>query len=145
MQSLSIAEVKYIAHTLARELLGWDEPIPTFDTRFPNILESCLAMPFQAFNGADLYPGLVKKSSMLFYLIIKNHPFKNGNKRVAMTTTLLYLMKNGKWLKVNNFSFYKFTVWVAESDANLQSAVVSAIEKFIGMYLIDFKENPGKT
>ena len=140
MREISIGDVQYIAHALARDLLKWNEPIPEFTTRFPNILESCLATPFQMFNKKDLYPGLVKKASILFYLMIKNHPFKNGNKRVAMTTTILFLIRNGKWLKVNNYDLYKFTLWVTESDAKLKHDVVLAIESYFRIYLVDEKE-----
>jgi len=137
MQILTIGEIEQISHALARKLLRWDEPIPPFQTRLPNILESCLATPFQSFNGKDLYPGLVKKASVLFYLLIKNHPFKNGNKRIAMTTMLIFFLKNGKWVKVDNQRLYIFTIWIAESDARLKGPVVSAIETFLNMYLID--------
>lgn len=46
IKTLSIKEVEYIAFRLARELMTYNEPIPDFKTRFPNILESCLMMPF---------------------------------------------------------------------------------------------------
>ncbi|MDP1719176.1 MAG: Fic family protein, partial [bacterium] len=81
MKPLTIAEVEYIAHSLAKELMTWDEPIPDFGTRFPNVLESCLLTPFQRFGGKSAYSSFLKKASMLFYLMIKNHPFQNGNKR----------------------------------------------------------------
>ena len=129
-----------MAYVLAKDQLKWDEPIPNFNTRFPNILESCLATPFQAFGGKDLYPGLVKRAAMLFYLMVKNHPFKNGNKRVAMTTMMLFLLINAKWLKVNNYDLYKFTLWIAESDAKLQTDVVGAIESYFRQHLVDKQE-----
>jgi death on curing protein len=137
MEEISVAEVQYIAHRLAAELLQWDEPIPAFETRFPNVLESCLATPFQMFGGKQLYPGLVKKAAMLFYLIVKNRPFQNGNKRIAMTTMLLFLLNNGKWLRVVDYRLYKFTIWVAESDPLLRDSVIDAAEKFISTYLVE--------
>jgi len=39
-------------------------------------------VPFQKFSGKDLYPGLLSKAAMLFYLLIKDHPFQNGNKEL---------------------------------------------------------------
>ncbi|QQG42451.1 MAG: Fic family protein [Candidatus Giovannonibacteria bacterium] len=45
------------------------------------VLESCLATPFHSFGGKSAYKGLIGKASMLFYLLVKNHPFQNGNKR----------------------------------------------------------------
>ncbi|MBM3283319.1 type II toxin-antitoxin system death-on-curing family toxin [Candidatus Gottesmanbacteria bacterium] len=136
MKSITLAEVEYLAFRLARELLSYSEPIPDFSTRFPNILESCLAVPFQKFNKKDVYIGLVEKASILFYLMIKNHPFQNGNKRIAMTTLFVLLFKNKKWLKVDNQELYNFALWVAQSPAKLENEVVRGIEKFLKTYLV---------
>ena len=131
MKFITLVEVEYISFRLA------NEPIPDFSSRFPNILESCLIAPFQKFSQKDVYSSFVKKASVLFYLMIKNHPFKNGNKRIAMTTLFVFLYKNGKWLKVNGQELYNFSVWVAGSPAKLKDAVVSGIEKFLESYLIN--------
>ena len=112
------------------------EPIPAIDTRFENKLESCLAVPFQRFAGKNLYPGLVSRAAILFYLLVKNHPFQNGNKRVALVTLLLFLYKNGKWLKVDNQELVNFAVWVAQSPASLKQSTVSAVEEFIRKHLV---------
>jgi death-on-curing family protein len=134
---LTVKEIEYIAFKLARELLTFNEPIPDFSTRFPNILESCLAAPFQSFSKKQLYKGLVEKASILFYLMIKNHPFQNGNKRIAMTTLLVFLYKNKKWIKVDTQELYNFTIWVAQSPPRLKDETVKATEKFIKMHIIN--------
>ncbi len=46
-------------------------------------LESALAQPRQTFAGDDLYPSLVEKAATLGYLLIQNHPFVDGNKRLG--------------------------------------------------------------
>jgi death-on-curing family protein len=134
---ITVADVEYLAFRLAKEHLSFNEPIPDFSTRFPNILESCVVTPFQRFSGKSLYPSLVAKASILFYLMIKNHPFQNGNKRIAITTLLTFLLGNGKWLKADNQELYNFTVWVAQSPAEFKDQVVSAIQKFIRGRLTD--------
>ena len=139
IKKLSIAEVEYTAFSLARELMTYNEPIPDFTTRFSNILESCLMVPFQTFDRKTLYKGIVGKAAILFYLMIKNHPFQNGNKRIAMTTLFVFLHKNKKWLKVDNKELYNFAVWVAESNSKLKKETVQAIEKFLNTYLINLK------
>lgn len=136
MKGINVREVEYTAFRMAQELLAYNEPIPVFSTRFPNILESCLATPFQTFSGKSLYPGLVSKASILFYLMIKNHPFQNGNKRIAMTTLFVLLHKNGKWLKVDTQELYNFTVWVAQSPRRVKEEVVKAIEKFLKAHMV---------
>jgi len=134
---ITVAEVEYTAYHLAKKFMEWDEPIPSFDSRFPNILESCLAIPFQTFARRNLYKGLIEKAAILFYLLVKNHPFENGNKRIAMTTLLVFLHKNGKWLTVDNQELYNFARWVAESNPKLKEETVKAAEKFIKTYLSD--------
>lgn len=139
IKSLSIKEVEYIVFRLAKELMTYNEPIPDFTTRFPNILESCLLVPFQKFDKKLLYKGLLGKAAILFYLMIKNHPFQNGNKRIAMTTLFVFLYKNKKWLKVDSKELYNFAVWVAESPPKLKKETVQAAEHFIKTYLIDLE------
>ncbi len=136
IKAVSIKEIEQVAYKLARQTLLYDEPIPGFETRFPNILESCIAVPFQRFERKSLYKTLPKKAAALFYLMIKNHPFQNGNKRIAMTTLLYFLYKNTKWLRVNDKKLYVFAVWLAESPAELKDDVLSAAERFINKYLI---------
>jgi len=138
IKNISIEEIKYTAHSLARRTMNWDEPIPEFGTRFPNVLESCVATPFQIFNKKFLYQGLVQKAAILFYLLIKNHPFQNGNKRIAVTSLFLFLYFNKKWLSIDNAELYNTAVWVAQSPAEAKDEVVPYIEKFIRKRLIDF-------
>lgn len=140
IKHLTVEEVEYTTHKLAQKFLEWDEPIPDFSTRFPNVLERCIIAPHQTFSG-QLYEGLIKKSAILFYLLIKNHPFQNGNKRIAVVTLLMFLLKNKKWLKLDNKQLYNFAKWVAESDADVKDAVVQAIEKKLTANLVKFVEN----
>lgn len=137
MEFISIAEIEYLAFRLAKETMDFNEPIPAFSSRFPNILESCLGTPLQGFARKTLYSGLISKAAILFYLMIKNHPFQNGNKRIAMTTLFVLLHKNKKWLKADNQELYNFATWVAASPAKLKDETVKAVEKFIKTYLVD--------
>jgi len=137
IHSLSIREVEYTAFRLAREYMTYDEPIPDFSTRYPEILESCLVVPFQKFSKKPLYQGLTEKAAILFYLLIKDHPFQNGNKRIAMTTLLILLYKNRKWLKVDTKELYNFAMWVAQSPAGTKEETVKATEKFVKTHLVD--------
>lgn len=140
IKAVSIADVKHVAFVLARTNLTYDEPIPDFDTRYPNVLEGCLVVPFQSFADENAYKGLVEKAAILFYLMIKNHPFQNGNKRIAMTTLFVFLGKNGKWLEVDAKELYSFAVWVAESNPRLKTETVEAIKKFLETYLVGLEE-----
>ncbi|MBI3956618.1 MAG: type II toxin-antitoxin system death-on-curing family toxin [Candidatus Kerfeldbacteria bacterium] len=128
---LTVDEIQYLAHRLAKETMDFDEPIPEFSTRYPGKLESCIVLPFQKFARRSLYPTMTQRAAMLFYLLIKNHPFQNGNKRIAITSLFVYLYKNKRWLRVDTQELYNFAVWVASSPSKLKDEVVTAIDKFI--------------
>ena len=134
---ITVAEIEYTAFRLAEKFMTWDEPIPDFGTRFPNILESCLAVPFQTFAKKNVYSGLTNKAAILFYLMVKNHPFQNGNKRIAVMTLLYFLYKNEKWLKADNQELYNFAVWVAQSNPKVKDATIAATRKFIETYMVN--------
>lgn len=137
MKQLTINDIKFVAFEMARRMMTWDEPIPDFGTRFPNILESCLAAPFQTFSKRSLYGGLNYKASVLFYLMIKNHPFQNGNKRIAVMALLTLLYLNNKWIKVSNEELYNFAVWVATSPPQAKDHVIEAIKGFVDKNIIE--------
>jgi death-on-curing family protein len=135
VKKITFSEVEYIAFHLAHKKLTFDEPIPDFSTRLAGSLESCLAVPFQEFGGKSPYKTLTAKAAILFYLIIKNHPFQNGNKRVAMMTLFVFLYDNNKWIAVDEKELYNFTVWVAQSPPTVKDETVAAIEKFLKRYI----------
>ncbi|MDP3013609.1 MAG: type II toxin-antitoxin system death-on-curing family toxin [Candidatus Subteraquimicrobiales bacterium] len=120
--------------------MEWNEPIPDFSTRYPGILESCVANAFQTYGKKELYPTLLDKAAMIFYQMIKNHPFVNGNKRVAVTTLLTFLFLNNKWMEVTNEQLYNLAVFVAESQPKLKKSVVLFIKDFIRQSLVPFEE-----
>jgi death-on-curing protein len=139
VQRLTILQIETVAHYLAREMFHYSEPIPDFVTRFPHKLESCLNTPFQKWGGRSLYLGIVGKGAVLFYFMIKNHPFQNGNKRIAVMTLFYFLSRNDKWLKVTNDELYEFAREVAKSDPVNREVVVKNIRSFIRMNMIPLR------
>ena len=131
IKKITIIEVQYTAFCLAKELMTWNEPIPDFGSRFPNILESYLETPFQTFSKKPLYRKLSGKAAILFYLMIKNHPFGNGNKRIAVMTLILFLARNNKWLEVPRDGLYRIAVKVAESDPKIKGEIIKILNEFI--------------
>ena len=59
------------------------------------MLESALAQPRATFGGTDLHPTLVAKAAALGFSLILNHPFVDGNKRVAHAAMEVFLLLNG--------------------------------------------------
>ena len=135
VKKITLEEVEHIAFRFAQEEYSYDEPIPEYSTRFPGSLESCIAAPFQKFAGKFLYSKLIGKAAILFYFMIKNHPFQNGNKRIAMTTLFVFLYNNNKWIDVDPKELYNFTVWVAQSPPTVRNETVAAIEAFLKKYI----------
>jgi len=62
--------------------------------RDSGLLESAVLGCTQTFRGEDLYPPVIEKASRMAYSICKNHPFVDGNKRVAVTALLVILRMN---------------------------------------------------
>lgn len=96
---------------------------------------SCLDTPRQAFGGRPLYPTLEDQAAILFYLLNKNHPFANGNKRIALTALLVFLFLNGKWLSARQDQMYELSIEVAASDARAKSAATERIKEFLAQHL----------
>ena len=62
--------------------------------RDKNLLDSALKVPFQTFDGKDLYPDILDKATQLCFSLINNHPFSDGNKRIGIHLPLLFLKIN---------------------------------------------------
>ena len=58
------------------------------------LFESALNTIYQTFDGQELYPSFEEKAANLLYLIIKNHPFVDGNKRIGALLFLKFLYEN---------------------------------------------------
>ena len=78
-------------------------------------LEATLAAPRQTMFGEELYPNVLSKAAILFYLLIKNHPFLDGNKRTAFLALMPFLNLNDYTLSATNDELYQFTIDVASS------------------------------
>lgn len=138
-KQVSIYEVEHICHYLAKRFLEWDEPIPEFDTRYLGVLESCLMTPFSTYGKKYLYRGLWEKSAIIFYLMIKNHPFKNGNKRIALMTLVHFLYKNGYELEMEPNQLYKLSKNIAGSNPKVKSEYLKLIAKELKINSIEIK------
>jgi death-on-curing protein len=77
------------------------------------LLESALARPQATFGGGDLYPDLWSKAAALMHGLAQNHPFIDGNKRVALAATGIFLELNGYRLTASNDEAAAFTLDIA--------------------------------
>jgi len=131
IKQISVYEVEHICHNLAKKFLEWNEPIPEFRTRSSGTLESCLMTPFATYGKKYLYRGLWEKSAILFYLMIKNHPFENGNKRIALVTLVHFLYKNNYKLEMDPDQLYKLSKDIAGSNPKVKQEYLKLITKEI--------------
>ena len=136
MTVITVADVEYLASRLAKEQTSFDGSGVDFSLRDPDLLGSCVVTPFQRHSGKALYPSLVSKAGILFYFLIKNRPFMSGNKKLAVTALLTFLLLNKKWIKVDTPELFSFAVWIAQSPTEFKDQVVEAVQKFIHMHLV---------
>ena len=59
-----------------------------------NLLESAIGNYMQTFDGTELYPTIIEKAAIIVLSLCKNHPFIDGNKRIAVLTMLVMLKLN---------------------------------------------------
>lgn len=139
MKRIFLSEIEILFNHLNQGLKErYHQKMPSFETRYPNILESSLVVPFEEFGGKSFYESLPQKLAIIFYLLIKNHAFRDGNKRMALATLLFFLAKNNKWLQVEEDELYDFILWVTESEPQNKNYVLADIEKFIIEHLVNY-------
>jgi death-on-curing protein len=93
MRYLTLAEVLHIHEGVLAQSGG------LFGLRDLSALESALSQPKASAGGADAYPSLVEKAAALCYSLCSNHPFIDGNKRVAHAAMEVFLLLNGRELE----------------------------------------------
>jgi len=77
------------------ETMRGDFDSDIFGQQKDNSFDSSVSQMYQSFGGKDLYPSIEHKAAMLLYLVIKNHSFVDGNKRIAAALFLYFLERNG--------------------------------------------------
>lgn len=89
MKSLTIFQILALHQRLIAESGG------ASGVRDFGALESAVAQPEMTFAGEDLYPTLIDKAGALAYSLCMNHPFVDGNKRIAHAAMEVFLVLNG--------------------------------------------------
>lgn len=87
---------------------------------------------YQTFGGKDCYPSLEEKAATLLYLIVKNHSFSDGNKRIGANCFLYFMQKNGMLYKngepiINNATLATLTILIAESKPEEMETVKQVV------------------
>lgn len=132
---IDINDFEFICFNFAKQQLEFDEPIPDYSTRNNALLESALATPRNAYELSSA--NLATQAAVLFYSLIKNHPFQNGNKRIAVMSLLVFLLINEKWITIPRDMLYEITVIVAQSESKERDLIMTNNEKLFEKYIKD--------
>ena len=81
--------------------------------RDKNLLDSALKSPFQTFGGRELYQDIFDKAAQLCYSLVENHPFADGNKRIGVHLTLLFLKLNNVNISYSQAELIDFGLCIA--------------------------------
>ena len=99
--------------------------------------KSSLGQLYQTFDGIDLYPSVEEKAAILLYLVVKNHSFSDGNKRIAATLFLWFMGKN-KMLyapdgrkRISDGTLVALTLLIAESRTEEKDVILKVVVNLI--------------
>jgi death-on-curing family protein len=91
----------------------------------------------QTFAGQSLYPSIEERAAHLLYFIIKDHPFIDGNKRIASFLFIVFLVKNNYLhnkkgeKKINDNALAALALLVAESDPKEKELMTALITNLL--------------
>ncbi|MEI7998548.1 MAG: virulence protein RhuM/Fic/DOC family protein [Candidatus Omnitrophota bacterium] len=99
--------------------------------------KSALGAIYQTFGGKDLYPSVEEKAANLLYLVVKNHSFSDGNKRIAAAlfvwflecNKILYKLDRSKRIADN--ALVAITLMIAESQPKEKNIIVALVVNLI--------------
>lgn len=99
--------------------------------------KSSIGQIYQTFDGVELYPSVEEKAAMLLYLVVKNHSFSDGNKRIAAMLFLWFMEKNGILYgndgqkRIANNTLVALTLMIAESRTEEMDVIVKVVVNLI--------------
>jgi death-on-curing family protein len=119
---LSYATAKDAIAQLKQDLMDKNEATELFGQERADGLDSILSGLNQTFDGKEVYPTIESKAAHILYLVIKNHPFSDGNKRSASLLFILFLQMNDYLFtedgerKFNDNALVALALLIAQSD-----------------------------
>ena len=122
---------------LKKELIIKKEASELFGNQKDNAFKGILGNILQTFDGEYLYPSIEEQASNLLYLIIKNHPFSDGNKRIGAFMFIWFLeknkhsLKNSGELKINDNALTAIALLVANSNPKEKDLMIDLIINLI--------------
>ena len=99
-------------------------------------LESIINNIYQTFDNKDIYPSIEEKAANFLYMIVKNHVFIDGNKRIAATLFIYFLFyydilyKEDKQI-IDNNTLAALTLLIAESNPKEKEVIIDLVMNFL--------------
>lgn len=122
---------------LKEKLVSKNEASEIFGNESGHGFESVVGNLYQTFGGKELYKSIEDKASHLLYLTIKDHPFTDGNKRIASFLFVYFLDKNNYLYresgekKINDNALTALALLVAESDPGEKDQIIALIYQLL--------------
>lgn len=116
--------------------LKFNEESTLFAVERDKGLESIIGNIYQSFEGKDIYKSIEEKGANFLYLIVKNHVFADGNKRIAATLFIYFLnfygilYKDGKQT-IDNNTLTALTLLIAESNPKEKDVIIDLVMNFL--------------
>ena len=123
---------------LKKELILKKEATELFGMERENSFKGIIRNTYQTFGGIDLLPSIEEKAANLFYYIVKDHPFVDGNKRIGAFMFVLFLNKNNYLydengeLKINSNALVSLALLIAHSKPDEKDLIIKLIMNLIG-------------
>jgi len=126
MQRVTVNQANRLVDQFKKTLAQGGQATELFGKLRDDGLGSILGNIEQTFGGVPLYPNIDTRAANLLYMVIKNHPFFDGNKRIGSLLFLHYLSKNQRPLLGQN-TMVALALLIAESDPRQKDAVVRLV------------------
>lgn len=104
------------------ESMRFAETSSLFGNEKDNSFKSTLGAIYQTFGGKDVYPTLEEKAANLLYMLVKNHSFNDGNKRIAAALFIYFLERN-------NLLFDKNKIPIIDNNTLAAMTLMIALSK----------------
>lgn len=132
----SLKQIKYEDCKLIIENLKFNEKSNLFAVERDRGLEAIIGNIYQSFDGQYIYKSVEEKAANFLYLIVKNHVFVDGNKRIAATLFIYFLefydilYKDNKQV-IDNNTLAALTLLIAESNPKEKDILVDLVTNFL--------------
>lgn len=118
---------------IKQDLIAKGEASNFFGSDRTSALKGIIGNIYQTFDGNDLHPSFEEKAANLIYLVIKDHPFVDGNKRIACLLFLLLLKKNDHLLPSipSPEGLTALAILIAESKPDQKELIIKLVTNLI--------------